>query len=176
MFEMEQAGFDPRFDAMTEILEAKAEIDLASLTEDEQLLFKSLQTAMIAYAYIVVSNAALQNMRTDNASKFCNALGTSMQKSAVDCGLFDSIEAARTTLLSRTQWMESASTSTALNMDKPGSGDLLEHFIVRSVEVSKARPRYGFIRAGLTGFDVVAVPLVQETLKSIVGATLQYKW
>jgi hypothetical protein len=167
--DMEAAGFKPRFTAITEI-------DLGSLTEDEQLLFKSLQTTMISFAFIVNSNGALQNMRRDNTSKFRNGLGPSLLKSLVDYGLFERIATAQTELLSCIKSFESASISTVLNMEKPASGDLLEHFIVRAVRVSRATSRYGFTRSGFTGFDVMAVSLVEETLKSIVGATLQYTW
>jgi len=45
-----------------------------------------------------------------------------------------------------------------------------------AVAVSGVKLRYGFIRTGLTGFDLVALPLVEETIKSIAGATRQYKW
>src|SRR5713101_570331 len=54
--EMEAAGFEPRFEEITEM-------DPDSLSEDERLLFKNLQTAMISFAFIVNSNGALQNMR-----------------------------------------------------------------------------------------------------------------
>jgi len=47
---------------------------------------------------------------------------------------------------------------------------------VDSTSASTVLNQYGFTRTGATGFDVVAVPLVQETLKSIYGAATQYKW
>jgi len=167
--EMGAAGFDPRFAALTGIA-------LGSLNTDEQLLFKSLQTAMVSFAFIVNSNGALQNMRRENTSKFRNGLGPSLLKSAVDCSLFDKMETAQSEVLSYANSVSSAAVSTLLNMDRPASGDLLEHFIMRAVAVSGAKLRYGFTRTGLTGFDIVAVPLVEETLKSIAGATLQYNW
>ena len=167
--EMEAAGFKPRFEAIKKI-------NLDSLTGDEQLLFRSLQTAMISYAFMVNSNGALQNMRRDNTTKFRNGLGPSLLKSMVDCGLFDSMEKARIELLAYIKSFKSAPISTVFNLEKAASGDLLEHFIVRSVEVSGAKSRYGFVRTGLTGFDLIAISLVEETLKSIVRATLQYKW
>jgi hypothetical protein len=61
-------------------------------------------------------------------------------------------------------------------MDKPACGDLLEHFIFRAVEVAGTRLRYGFNRTGSTGFDVVAVVLAEETMKSIAGDAKQYNW
>ena len=167
--EMEAAGFKPRYEELSRL-------DLTSLTSDEQRFFKSLTAAMISYAFLVNSNGALQNMRRDNTSKFRNGLGPSLLQSTVDCGLFSDIEAARTALLSYIRLFESSSISTILNKEKPASGDLLEHFIIKSIEVSGARAQYGVVRTGITGFDTVAVPLVEEVLKSIVEAARQYGW
>ena len=167
--EMEVAGYKPRF---TEIVE----INFGSLTKDEQLLFKSLQTAMISFAFIVNSNAALQSMRRENTSKFRNGLGPSLLKSMVENHLFDRIETAQTEVLSYVNAVDSTSASTVMNMDKPASGDFLEQFIVRAVAVSGSTLQYGFTRTGLTGFDLMAIPLAQETMKSIYGAATQYKW
>jgi len=167
--DMERAGFKPRFADITPI-------DLASLTQDERLVFRSLQTAMISFAFIVNSNAALQYMRRENTSKFRNGLGPSLLRSMVECGLFDRIETAQTEVLSYAKSIDSVLTATVFNMEKPASGDVLEQFIVRAVTISGARFRYGFTRTGSTGFDLVAVPFVRETLKSVFAATNQYKW
>lgn len=166
---MEAAGFKPRFPEITEI-------PLGSLSKDEQLLFRRLQAATVSFAFIVNSNGALQNMRRKNTSKFRNGIGPSLLKSAVECGIFDKIETAQSEVLSYVNSVSSAATSTVLNMESPGSGDLLEAFILRAVAGSGAKLRYGFIRTGSTGFDLVSVPLVQGILRSIAGATLKYKW
>jgi hypothetical protein len=167
--EMEAAGFKPRYEGLSRL-------DITSLTLDEQRFFKSLTMAMISYAFIVNSNGALQSMRRDNTSKFRNGLGPSLLQSTVDCGLFGDIEAARAALLSYIRLTESSSISTILNKEKPASGDLLEHFIIRSIEASGAKAQYGVVRTGITGFDTVAVPLAGEILKSIVVAARQYGW
>jgi hypothetical protein len=167
--EMEAAGYKPRF---AEIVE----INFGSLTKDEELLFRSLQTAMISFAFIVNSNAALQYMQRENTSKFRNGLGPSLLRSMVECRLFDRIETAQAEVLSYANSVNSASASSVLNMDRPASGDVLEQFIVRAVAVSGSTLQYGFTRTGLTGFDLVAVPLAQETVKSIYGAAIKYKW
>jgi hypothetical protein len=167
--DMEGAGFKRRFSEITEI-------PLSSLREDERLLFRSLQRAMVSFAFIVNSNGALQNMRRENTSKFRSGLGPSLLKSMVECGLVEKIETAQSDVLHYANSVSSATTPTVLNMERPGSGDILEQFIKSAVAVSGVKLRYGFTRTGLTGFDLVAVPLVEETLKSIAGATLQYKW
>jgi hypothetical protein len=167
--DMQAAGFKPRFSEITEIA-------VESLNKDEQLLFKTLQVAMISFAFIVNSNGALQNMRRENTSKFRNGLGPSLLKSMIDCGLFEKIETAQSEVLAYANSVTSAGTTAVLNMQRPASGDLLEHFILRAVAGSGVKLRYGFVRAGTTGFDLVAVPLVEETLRSIAGATLNYRW
>jgi len=68
-------------------------------------------------------------MRRENTSKFRNGLGPSLLNSMVECGLFDKIEAARREVLQYANLAASAATSTVLNMEKPASGDLLEHLL-----------------------------------------------
>jgi len=166
---MKAAGFIPRF------AEIKS-IDLEKLNTEELAVLKSLQTTMISFVFILNSNGALQYMRRDNTSKFRNGFGPSLLKAMVDCHLYENIESARTELLSNIKSFEASGIQSVLNMDKPACGDLLEHFIVRAVKVAEARLRYGFSRTGSTGFDVVAVPLAEETIKSIAGATQKYNW
>lgn len=167
--EMETAGFSARYEKFSKL-------DVTSLTADQQCLFRGVTTAMISYAFILNSNGALQIMRRDNTLKFRNGLGPSLLRSMVDCGLFGDIEAARTALIRYTKLADSTSITTILNMEKPASGDLLEHFIVQSVEPSGIAVQYGFIRTGITGFDIVAVPLVEEALRAIAVAAQQYGW
>ena len=167
--EMRAAGFNPRYTEITEIV-------LGFLSCDEQLLLKSLQIAMVSFAFIVSSNGALQNMQRDNTSKFRNGLGPSLLRSMVYSGLCDRIETAQCEVLSYANAVSSAGASSVLNLEKPGAGDLLEHFIVRAVTAAPSKFGCAFVRTGPTGFDVAAIPVVQETLKSIAAATLHYKW
>lgn len=167
--DMEAAGFAPRFQKITQI-------DLVSMTLEEQLLFKNLQTAMIAFAYMVNSNGADQYMRRDNSSKFRKGLVPSLLRSMVHRGLFSKDEAAQTEITPYLASSDAAQIRVILNIEKPASSDLLENFIVRAVGLCQSKLRYGFARTGLTGFDVIAVALVEETLKSILGATRQYNW
>jgi len=167
--DMKTAGFIPRFAEITRI-------DLEKMTTEELAVFKSLQTAMISFAFILNSNGALQYMRRENTSKFRNGFGPSLLKSMVDCHLYENIKSARAELSSYVESFEAARILSVLNIDKPACGDLLEHFIIRAVEVAGTRFRYGFNRTGSTGFDVVVVPLVEETMKSIAGAAQQYNW
>lgn len=167
--EMEAAGYKRRF---TEIVE----IDFGSLTKDEVLLLRSLHAAMISFAFIIYSNAALQYMRRENTTMFRKGLWPSLLASMVKFRLFDRPETAQTEALSYVNMVDVASILNVLNMDRPASGDVLERFMVRAVEVSGSKLHYGFTRTGSTGFDLVAVPLVQEALKSISEAATRYKW
>jgi len=182
--EMEAAGFQVRFATRAEMeaeefqvrYEELPRLDIRSLTEEEQQLFKCLTVAIISYAFIVTSNAAFQNMRRDNTSKFRKGLGPSLLQSTVDCGLFDNTNAAQAALLFYVRLFESSSISRILNKEKPASGDLLEYYIIKSAELSGAKARFGVVRTGITGFDVVAVTLVEEFVKSIIGAARHYRW
>jgi hypothetical protein len=167
--EMKAAGFTPRFAEITTI-------DLDIMTAEELSVFKSLQTAMISFAFILNSNGALQYMRRDNTSKFRNGFGPAFLKSMVDFHLYESIENARAATWSYIESFEGVHIQSVLNMDKPACKDLLEHSIFRAIEASEARLRYGFNRTGPTGFDIMAISLAKETLKSIARATKQYNW
>jgi len=94
----------------------------------------------------------------------------------VHCGLFSKVEAAQIAVTPYLSSSDASQLRMILNMEKPASSDFLEHFIVKAVGLCQAKLRYGFARTGLTGFDVIAVSLVEETLKSISGATRQYNW
>ena len=165
--DMQSAGFEP----YTEVPQT---IELTSLSEAEQSLLKNLHVAMISYAFIVNSNAALRYMRRDNTSKFRNGLGPSLLQSTVDCGLFDNVESARAAVMSCVNSLPPI--PTVLNMERPGSEDLLEHLIRKATQASGNASRYAFIRSGFTGFDSLAITIAKETLKSILAATKKFNW
>ena len=164
---MKSAGFQP-------YSETPQPIELTSLTETEQSLLKNLHAAMISFVFMVNSNAALQYMKRDNTSKFRNGLGPSFLQSTVDCGLFDNIESARAAVTSYVTSLPSI--PTVLNMERPGSEDLLQHFVGKAVQASGNASRYAFVRSGFTGFDSLAITIAEETLKSILAATKKFNW
>jgi hypothetical protein len=165
--EMQTAGFDP-------YSTTPQSIELTSLNEAEQSLLKNLHVAMISFVFIVNSNAALQYMRRDNTSKFRNGLGPSLLQSSVDCGLFDKVDSARAAVMSYVTSLPPI--TSVLNMERPGSEDLLEHFICRAVKASGNFSQYAFVRSGFTGFDSLAISIAEETLKSILAATKKFNW
>jgi hypothetical protein len=156
--EMRAAGFNPRYPEITELA-------LGSLSGDEQLLLKRLQITMVSFAFIVNSNGALQSMQKDNASKFLAGLGPSVLRSMVDSEFCDGIETAQSEVLSEASSVSSAGSSTVLNLEKPGAGDLLEHFILKAV-IAPSKSGYAFVRAGPTGFDTVVISIVQSRRRS----------
>jgi hypothetical protein len=165
--EMQTAGFNPY--SVT-----PKNIEITSLSETEQSLLKNLHIAMISFVFIVNSNAALRYMKRDNTSKFRNGLGPSLLQSTVDCGLFDKIDSARAVVTSYVNALPQI--PVVLNMERPGSEDLLEHFIQQAIKASDNTFQYAFVRSGFTGFDSVAITIAEETLKSILGATKQFNW
>jgi hypothetical protein len=65
--------------------------------------------------------------------------------------------------------------SKVLALEKPGTNDLLGVYLE---ELSKhtIKGSLGFQRTGILGFDLVAVPLVQETVQKIRAACEDFHW
>jgi hypothetical protein len=65
--------------------------------------------------------------------------------------------------------------SEVLNLEKPGIDDGLAVFLG---DLSKSIPNVsvGFQRTGLLGFDVVAVPIAEQTLLSVHTASQKFGW
>jgi hypothetical protein len=167
--EMEAAGFRPCF-------KESVRIDLSLLTPEQQSLLRGLHTALYSYAFLVVSNAALRAMKKDCASQFINGLASSIADSMTKCRIFDTREAARTALLSNMRSYKSSSGGEVINLEKPGSEDVLGHFINRAIDISGSATRYAFVRNGELGFGVMAMTLVELTLKAVDDATEAFKW
>jgi len=165
--DMQSAGFEP-------FSETPQPIELASLSRAEGSLLKNLHVGMIAFAFIVNSNAALQYMKRENTSRFRNGLGPSLLQSTVDCGLFDNVESARIAVMSYVTALPPI--QVVLNMERPGSEDLLEHLIRKATQASGNTSQYAFVRSGFTGFDSFAITIAEETLKSILAATKKFNW
>lgn len=165
--DMQSAGFKP-------YSETPRTVELSSLHETERTLLKNLHVAMVSYAFIANSNAALQYMRRDNTSKFRTGLGPSLLQSTVDCGLFDNVEAAQVAVMSYVDSLPPI--PTVLNMERPGSEDLLQFFIDKASQASGNASRYAFVRSGFTGFDSLAIALTEETLRSILAASKKFNW
>jgi len=64
--------------------------------------------------------------------------------------------------------------TTVLNMTKPGEGDVLSLFLAEASK--KGRGAVSFQRSGVVGFDLMAVPLAEETIKSIAAAAKNFNW
>lgn len=62
-----------------------------------------------------------------------------------------------------------------LNLDKPGTNDLLSVLLEEAVNQSRAGA-IGFQRTGVLGFDLIAVSLAEETVKMVKAATHQFGW
>lgn len=60
-----------------------------------------------------------------------------------------------------------------LDPEKPGTNDLLSVFLQ---EINRQHGPVGFRRTGVMGFDLIVVPLWQETVKAIASATEKFSW
>lgn len=62
-----------------------------------------------------------------------------------------------------------------LDREQPGKRDLLSVLLKQAVDESRAGA-VGFQRRGPLGFEVLAVPLAEETVKMILIATKDFDW
>jgi hypothetical protein len=110
-------------------------------------------------------------MRRDNTSKFRNGLGPSLLQSTVDCGQFENVESARVAVMSYVNSLPPI--PIVLNMERPGSEDLLEHFIRKATQASGNAPQYAFVRGGFTGFDSLAITIADSSGSHVNLSELQ---
>jgi hypothetical protein len=62
-----------------------------------------------------------------------------------------------------------------LNPENPGSEDLLGVFLEEVAKHGRGRA-VGFQRRGSLGFEAIAVPLAQETMRAIQAAAQKFGW
>jgi hypothetical protein len=137
--------------------------------EDSSLLSTHCRSVGIAFAAHCTFTAAYNLMKQANASVFTRSMGAStrvaMRNSGVSPELLNHYnKLARPTEITK-----------VLNMEKPGTGDILSMFLI---EASKHSPHgtVGFQRTGILGFDVITIPLAEETVKMVNAATHKFSW
>lgn len=139
--------------------------------EDASELSKNLRAVGIIFASTCTFTAGFNYMKKTNADLFARSVG----------------ESVRTELGQRSSGMtfdlinhynklaRPAGITQVLNLEKPGTSDLLSVFLEEAVNQS-GDGAIGFQRTGVLGFDVIAVPLAEETVKTISAATHQFGW
>jgi hypothetical protein len=127
--------------------------------------------AGIAFATQCCMTAASNFMQGRNASEFNRSLGPTTRDELLKLDAGITIQG----VLHYLNLPLPDEIRRVLNLDTPGSGDQLHYF---PAEVAKqgGGSAVAFQRRGALGFDVVAVPLMTETIASVRDARTQFKW
>jgi hypothetical protein len=137
--------------------------------EDTSPLSLHTRCAGLAFAAFCTFTAASNFMKTDNSSAFARSLGSSTYAALRNLGM-------STALLDHYNDLVKASGALkTLNIEKPGTGDLLSMFL-REASTQNGGGAVGFQRSGILGFDLIAVPLARETVKLVAAATKKFGW
>jgi hypothetical protein len=110
-------------------------------------------------------------MKQSNTAVFCRSMGHSSQTAISQLGVPLTIDDVMHYLSLPTP----SGTDRILNLDEPGRRDYLSCFLEEAGRQS-GNGAIAFQRRGVTGFDLVAIPLASETVKAISAATQQFGW
>ena len=140
--------------------------------EDSSELSKQTRAAGIAFAVQVCLMASTNFMQNDtNRRDFHRSLGAGTKGELLTLGSDVGMER----VLHFVNLPPAAGVSKALNMEEPGTGDLLGNYL-EGLSGQGSNGKVGFQREGVLGFGVVVVPLAQETVVKIREACVKFKW
>lgn len=138
--------------------------------EDSSELSRHTRVAGIAFAATCTFTAASNFMKEANASAFTRSMGDRVRAE------LDKLKLGIThDLLDHYNRLPRPGIATVLNMEKPGTNDLLSVFL-QEVRKHGRDGVVGFQRRGVLGFDLIAIPLAEETVKMISTATQKFDW
>jgi len=137
--------------------------------EDSSELSKHTRAAGIAFASTCAFSTASILMNKANATAFSRHMGESIRPELHRLNLGMMLDL----LLHYTRLPRPAGVTKVLNPGEPGANDLLSVFLQ---EINKQIGTVGFRRTGVLGFDAIAVPLVEETVKVVSAATQKFGW
>jgi len=139
--------------------------------EDSSELSKQTRTAGIAFATQLCLTASSNFMRNDtNRRDFHRSLGTSTKAEVIAQNSGIEMEGVMRFLRLPTE-----ETSKVLNMEDPGIRDTLGGYL-QDLSKQKSYGSVAFQQKGILGFDIVAVPLAQETVLKIREACEKFRW
>jgi hypothetical protein len=141
------------------------------LMEDGSELSKHLRVAGVTFAATCTFSAAFNYMKEANASSFTRSMGDSVRAELgqLSTGITSDL------LNHYNKLARPAGITQVLNLEKPGTSDLLAVLLEEAVNQSRAGA-IGFQRTGILGFDLIAVPLAEETVKMVRAGTHQFGW
>jgi hypothetical protein len=131
----------------------------------------SIQTRVcgVAFSSQCCITAALNSMKSANANMFLRSMGDSIRSELKELNPGITYSAIDKFLnLPRPETV-----TKVLDLDNPGTGDL---FSVYLQELKANFKTVCFCRSGVLGFDVMAIPLAEDTVKSIMQATQKFGW
>jgi hypothetical protein len=139
--------------------------------EDASDLSKHLRAVGITFAYKCATTAAFNFMTAPNATSFSRSTAGSVGE-----GLAQLNSQEIYALLDHYNRVQvPAEITQVLDREQPGKNDLFSVLLEQAVTRSRTRA-VGFQRRGPLGFDVLAVPLAEETVKMIMVATKDFDW
>jgi len=139
--------------------------------EDRSRLSILTRAAGVAFAAKLAMNAAGCFSKEENMAKFRRALGASTASYLK----VHSPDLPMELLLQFVGLNAPPNITTMLNLDKPGSDDFLE-VLLRSVSGQIDDARIAFQRGGVMGFDMLAIPLAEQTVVMIQKAGAEFGW
>jgi hypothetical protein len=137
-------------------------------------LRSTLDRTALVFTYFLTSNAAAQYMKRQNVALFHRGLAPSVVRAAVSEGIFCDAATAQAELTAELARIDSARRMQVLNMEQPGSGDVLG--LLLETLRNNLDDALTFSSIGEHGFADSARTLGQHTLRSIAGATEHYRW
>jgi len=158
---------------LSQALQSSCEIIGSNAAGASSLRYRLDRTALV-FTYFLTSNAAAQYMKRENAALFHRGLAPSIVRAAVSEGLFSDPATAQAELTAELTRIDSAHRTQVINMEQPGSGDVLGLLL----EALRNNLDYTltFSSMGEHGFAESARAVAQHTLRSIASATEEYRW
>ena len=158
---------------LSQALQSSCEI-INSNVAGASSLRSTLDRTALVFTYFLTSNAATQYMKRENVALFHRGLAPSIVRAAVSEGFFCDATTAQAELTAELARIDSARRTEALNMEQPGSGDVLG--LLLETLRNNLDNAVTFSSMGEHGFADSARTLAEHTLRSIAGATEHYRW
>jgi hypothetical protein len=136
--------------------------------EDSTKLSEHTRAAGIAFAATCAFTAAFNFMKKPNANVFSRHMGEAIYPELHRLNLGVMLDLVR-----HYNSLRRPAGTKVLNLDKPGANDLLFLFLQ---EIGKHNGTVGFQRTGALGFNTIALPLAEETVKMVSAATVKFGW
>jgi hypothetical protein len=139
--------------------------------EDASELSLRTRAAGVAFAAVVAINAANCFSSRENVNQFCRSLGQGIgsRLREMNSGLTWEL------VLEYSKVQQPPNTTKIVNLANSGTGDFFGA-ILQAVANRSRGESVGFQRSGVLGFDLLTVPLAEETVSKIQQAAREFGW